>query len=1210
MIKNTPENTTPEIFSKNRNIEIKYIEKRDGTFVPFNLEKIKIAVCSAIKSVSDEVVEVNIVLNRIMENVVDRLNLIKEINIFIEDIQDIVVSSIFDTNFKDIAIAYSSYRKLKETERDSFDNRSLKLIDEYLNNDTWEVKENANMSYSLQGLNLFLTAKMSKAYWINKLYNKNDSRHHSNGNLHIHDLGNLAAYCCGWDLKDLLDRGFTGCPGKLSCDPPKHFNAAVGQIYNFVYTTSGEVAGAVALSNVDTLLAPYIRRDNLTNKRDEVKQVIQNLIYNLNVPTRVGFQCISEDTEILTETGWKLYDAVSISENIVTMNMTSALLETLPITNLCINRHQGIMYRYVGDNIDQLVNAEHRCVIRDDATLPYKFVHAKDLYKDIYNNQSTELMPYGVVDLVDDTVITDILDENITEMTIKFDYDGIIWCPTTENDTIVCRRNGKVFITGNSPFTNFSLDLTCPEHMRCEQVLIAGENTDTCYGDYQEEIDLFNDVFCEVMIEGDRENKIFTFPIPTYGIDKNFDFDNPNLDKLWEMTGKFGIPYFGNYINTDLSKEDFTSMCPIHGSEYVLIQDINTKQTQHTKIKYLSKANEMYEVYSDGKFVKGKFQVHPNQKMLNVELSNGHTTTISQKHLNFILRNSFGENIEEIAGKDLDVGMYLPYSTQAYDSNDGSFDLGYLLGVYAGNGSINDKTEVVFSLNDTLKTDVIDNVINIAKKYFGATCHIENSDYSNSLITKANSITIKSKSVAIKSKSVVGICKDFVIGQNLFKRLSSKVFVMSVDFKKGLIDGYLATEADATKRICTASKVMVKSLNMLAASLGTITSIKEDNEVYDVLIHSDKCLSYKDEWFKRDNRIWVKIVNIKPAGVSTGYCFEVMDDEPVFTIGTTGILTHNCRLRVDVTKLKKRGGGLFGSGTLVGSLGVITINMARIGHLATDKEDFFKRLDEMLIISKDLLISKSVFIEEQTKNGLYPYSRFFLQSIYERFGKYWANHFLTIGIIGVNEACINLLDHSIEHKESYKFSIEILDFINEKLLIFQKDTEFLFNLEASPSESTSFDLWNQDKKLYPKMKCFQNTKNKCYTNSTFLPIDSKLDLFQALNHQETLQDKYTGGTVFHGYIGESLNNPKVVKDIIKLVLTKYKVPYFSITPTFSICDEHGYIRGIEEKCPTCNEPTSVYSRVVGYFRPTKNWNEGKLNEFKQRTLYDNDMNRL
>jgi len=1195
----------------------KIVEKRTGIFVPFNLEKIKIAISKAvdsiyeIKTLNHEKVsnvkkfQSNIEKKEIINNVIAKLHDIKSKTIHIEDIQDIIISTMSYLGFNDIADVYSNYRKKKNDERNQFKDRIIKLMDTYMNNNTWEIKENANMTYSLQGLNLFLTSNLSKTYWINKVFNKKDSKFHLNGDIHIHDLYNLSTYCCGWDLKDLLHEGFTGCEEKLSCNPPEHFDAAIGQIYNFLYTIQGEVAGAVAFSNVDTLLAPYIRKDNMIKDRSKFKQSFQNLIYNLNVPTRVGFQCVSEDTEILTEAGWKSYDQMLMTDMIVTFNRVNGQIENLPIKALSIYNHTGLMYNFKNSKMDQLVNETHKCLIINEDTTIYDLPYAKDLFKSLHNGISSIAFPYADMNAQDDTIIDNIDHEAVTEISAIYNYDGIIWCPSTDNGTIFAKRNGTVFLTGNSPFTNFSLDLTCPDHMKNEPVYINGKDTATVYGDYQEEIDAFNDMFCEVMMEGDKNNSIFPFPIPTYEIDKNFDWDNPKVYKLWKMTGKYGIPYFANYINSTSSKEDFKSMCPIHGNEYVLIKDTINKCLYHTKIKNLKRANEIYEVYSNGKFVKGRFQIHPNQMMINVKLANGHEKIISRKHLNFIMRNEDSENIEELIGSDLDVGMYLPYSTQVYNSDDGNYDLGYLIGVYAGDGSIENKGfEVIFSLNDISKTSVIDNIINITKKYFGAIYRIKN---------KKNSITL-----AIKSKSVVGICCDFVKGMNIHKHLSPKVFMMNMDFKKGLIDGYLATNGDGEKKIYTTSKLMVISLNMLAATLGTITSVHEDNKSerysentgYNVSIYLDNHLRYKDKWFKKDDKIWVKIVSIKDIGISTGFCFEVIDDEPMFTIATTGILTHNCRLKIDTTQLKKRGGGLFGAGALVGSMGVVTINMPRIGYLAKDEEDFFKRLDKLLETSKNILIKKSEFIEFQTERGMYPYSKYYLRNIYKKSGKYWNNHFLTIGIIGVNEACINMFDETIETSKSHDFAQKILEHINKRLIEFQKETEYLFNLEASPSEGASYNLWCKDKELYPDMKCFEYSDNQFYTNSSFLPVDSNFNLFKALSHQESLQDKYSGGTVFHGFLGENITDPMVVKNLIRLVLTKYKIPYFNITPTFSICSNHGYIKGECDVCPKCGKETLVYSRVVGYFRATKNFNVGKVDEFNKRTYYDNDVNKI
>ncbi|MDQ7055297.1 MAG: ribonucleoside triphosphate reductase [Persephonella sp.] len=590
------------------------------------------------------------------------------------------------------------------------------LVENYLKKLDWRVYENSNTTYSLQGLNFYISSEITKEYWLTKVYNGEISKAHREGDLHIHDLQNLSVYCVGWDLYDLLTTGFKGAYGKAESKPPKHLSSALGQIVNFLYTLQGEAAGAQAFSNFDTLLAPFVRYDNLSYK--QVKQAVQEFVFNLNVPTRVGFQ---------------------------------------------------------------------------------------------------------------------------------------------------------------TPFTNLSFDLKAESSPYADQyVVVGGEIKKERYRDFQREMDMINQAFWEVMSEGDASGRIFTFPIPTYNITQDFDWDNPAYEKLWEMTGKYGIPYFANFINSDLDPNDARSMC--------------------------------------------------------------------------------------------------------------------------------------------------------------------------------------------------------------------------------------------------------------------------------------------------------------------------------------------CRLRLDVRELKKRGGGLFGANPLTGSIGVVTINLPRVGYLSSNEEQFFDRLSSLLEIAKESLEIKRDLLEQLTEKGLYPYSKFYLRSIKAQAGEFWKNHFSTVGIIGMNEACLNLFGESIATEKGKTFAEKVLEFINNKLIKFQIETGNNYNLEATPAEGASYRLAKIDKSIYPDIVVaneeeYQNGAAPYYTNSTHLPVDYSDDPFSVLEHQDSLQTKYTGGTVIHFFLGEKISENSSVKQFVKTVCENYHLPYFTLTPTFSVCPEDGYIPGEHKECPHCGEETEVYSRIVGYFRPVKHWNDGKKEEFKNRKSY-------
>jgi len=696
---------------------IKTVQKRDGRIVAFESEKIAFAVFKALRAVG---VPNRALSEQITENVISKF---KTDTPSVEDIQDAVEFELFEQKQYKAAKAYIIYRKQHEGIRDVkelFSN--IDIIDDYLNNNDWRIKESANSSYSLQGMNQHISTIISSQYWLNKIYPSEIGQAHKQGKLHIHDLGFVSVYCVGWDLQEIIRIGFKGVPGKVESKPAKHLRTLLGQIVNFFYTMQGEAAGAQAFSNFDTYLVPFIRHDNLSYK--EVKQALQEFVFNMNVPTRVGFQ---------------------------------------------------------------------------------------------------------------------------------------------------------------TPFTNITLDLEIPNNMKDTAVIIGGELQDTTYGDYQHEMDIFNKAFAEVMTEGDACGRIFSFPIPTYNITKDFDWDNEYRQPIWDMTAKYGIPYFSNFVNSDMSPDDVRSMC--------------------------------------------------------------------------------------------------------------------------------------------------------------------------------------------------------------------------------------------------------------------------------------------------------------------------------------------CRLRLDTTELKSRGGGLFGANPLTGSVGVVTLNLPRLAFESKNENELLQRIEKLMELAKESLEIKRKVIEQLTENGLYPYSKFYLRNIRKKNGAYWDNHFSTIGLVGMNELLLNFLGTDITTKEGNAFAERVMDFMRDKLQTFQDETGHIYNLEATPAEGTTYRLAKIDKKEFPDIIVANETQVKeqdaapYYTNSTQLPVGYTDDIFEALELQDNLQTKYTGGTVFHTFVGESQLPPESVKKLAKTICENFKLPYFTLSPTFSICPEHGYIYGEHKNCPKCqaegrSNTCEVYSRIVGYLRPVDQWNNGKRAEYKDRKLLD------
>jgi ribonucleoside-triphosphate reductase len=312
-----------------------------------------------------------------------------------------------------------------------------------------------------------------------------------------------------------------------------------------------------------------------------------------------------------------------------------------------------------------------------------------------------------------------------------------------------------------------------------------------------------------------------------------------------------------------------------------------------------------------------------------------------------------------------------------------------------------------------------------------------------------------------------------------------------------------------------------------------------------------------------------------------------------------------CRLRLDNTELHKRGGGLFGSNPLTGSIGVVTIDMPRIGYLSKTKKEFFQRLGKIMDIAKESLEIKRKALDDLIEKGLYPYSKYYLEAVKKMRGSYWGNHFSTIGLVGMNEALLNFMGKDIGLPVGKKFALEVLDFMRERLVEYQEETGNLYNLEATPAEGTSYRLALQDKKLYPDIIAAGTKEAPYYTNSTQLPVNYTDDIFEALKLQNDLQCKYTGGTVVHMFLGERLSDTKAVKNLVRKVFEKFHLPYITLTPTFSICPSHGYLAGEHFTCPKCiiKQPCEVYSRIVGYIRPVQQWHKGKQQEFGERKVF-------
>ncbi len=683
------------------------VVKRDGQIVDFDVTKISSAITKAFEALHKNY-HPSIINMLALQVTADFDPKIKDNLISVESIQDSVEKVLSDSGYADVAKAYILYRKQREQIRNV--NSSLlnykDLVDNYLHVNDWRVKENSTVTYSVGGLILSNSGAITANYWLNEIYDKEVADAHKSVAMHIHDLSMLTGYCAGWSLKQLIQEGLGGIPGKITSSPASHLSTLCNQMVNFLGIMQNEWAGAQAFSSFDTYLAPFVKKDNLSYK--EVKQCVQSFIYGVNTPSRWGTQ---------------------------------------------------------------------------------------------------------------------------------------------------------------APFSNITLDWTCPDDLKDVPAIVGGKEQDFTYGDCKKEMDMVNKAFIENMIEGDANGRGFQYPIPTYSITRDFDWsETENNRLLFEMTAKYGTPYFSNYINSDMKPSDVRSMC--------------------------------------------------------------------------------------------------------------------------------------------------------------------------------------------------------------------------------------------------------------------------------------------------------------------------------------------CRLRLDLRELRKKSGGFFGSGESTGSVGVVTINMPRIAYLAKDKQDFYDRLDHMMDIAARSLKTKRTVITKLLDAGLYPYTKRYLGT--------FKNHFSTIGLIGMNEVGLNAnwLRKDLTHPETLEFTKEVLTHMRERLKDYQEQYGDLYNLEATPAESTTYRLAKHDKEQYPDIITANEHGTPYYTNSSQLPVGYTEDLFTALDMEDDLQTLYTSGTVFHAFLGEKLPDWNSAAGLVRKIASNYKLPYFTLSPTYSICREHGYLNGEQYTCPYCGKKTEVYSRITGYYRPVQNWNDGKIQEFKDRKVYD------
>jgi len=1083
------------------------IIKRDGRKVKFESEKIIQAIEKAGQATGEFGREV-------AEKLTARVLLLaKEIlknkkTPTVEEIQDIVELVLFNSPFWKTARAYAIYREQHRQLREIINQADVSLVDKYLEKITWEVRENSNMTFSLQGLNNYVSSKIISTYWLNKIYPEEIRKAHEEGDFHLHDLSSLSVYCVGWDLYDLLLKGFGGVPGKIESKPAKHFRSALGQLVNFLYTLQGETAGAVAVSDFDTLLAPFIYYDKLSYR--EVSQALQEFLFNMNVPTRVGFQ---------------------------------------------------------------------------------------------------------------------------------------------------------------TPFSNITLDLTPPPQLANSPVLIGGKFQDKTYKEFQREMDIFNRALLENFLEGDGKGRVFSFPIPTYNITKDFDWNNKNLDLLWQVTAKYGLPYFANFINSDMKPEDIRSMCcrlridnrklekrggglfgssPLTGcydekteilteDGWKLFKDLKMEDkvftlSENNRIE-LHQPEQLFKYDYEGEMIKFK------AKSLDLLVTPNHRMVVDKKYKKkrtFVEAKDFSPSRDLIPKKGIWLGKRQEYfelppvvifqgsgpSSQFSDQEieyiremrrkgKSFYQIGERFNCnpvtiyniclnenYGNRQRVRIKYEqppLRIKMDDWLKffgfwlaEGSTDNEKNAKRHGYRVIITQINREKKEEIKKVLDKLPFnyyeEENNLIICNKQLWAYLRQF--GNKYTKFIPKEIKSLSKEQLKILFDwlvkgdGYIRKDTGQIN-YWTSSKKLADDLQEIILKLGWLATLKVNKEGKISEMNGRKIVSGP-----------LYTISVQKTNY---YRLREKNIERVYYKGNV----YCCQVK-NHTLFVRRNGKVCWSGN---SIGVVTINMPRLGYLSKSKKEFKERLERLMVLAKNSLEIKRKTLEKLTDKGLYPYSRYYLSGIKKRFNQWWKNHFSTIGLVGMNEACLNLFGENIASEKSRKFVLEILDFMRKKLIEFQKETGNNYNLEATPAEGVSYRLPQIDLEKYPDIIIAGTREKPFYTNSTQLPVNYTDDIFEAVELQDKLQCMYTGGTVLHLFVGEKISQPEIVKKVVKKIFEKFNLPYLTITPTFSICPNCGYLAGEQYVCPKCKANCEVYSRVVGYLRPVNQWNDGKQEEFKERKTF-------
>ncbi len=1013
----------------------KVVIKRDGRVVPFDRDRIASAIFKAARSVQGRDRKTAERLAGMVEWMVDEKFYSKGRVPSVEDIQDIVEKVLIEEGHAKVAKAYILYRQKRAEAREleSIFVDGIKLVDEYVERSDWRVAENSNMTYSLQGLNFYLASSVVARYWLNKIYPPEIKKAHESGDFHIHDLGILGVYCVGWDLEDLLRVGFGGVRGKIESKPAKHFRVALGQIVNFFYTLQGEAAGAQAFSNFDTLLAPFIRYDGLGYR--EVKQAIQEFLFNVNVPTRVGFQSLDYDMPVVVRKNGRVM--VEKIGRLVDGQFSANGDRVIKNVDGYGNPSEDSLAVKPPESFEALGFDENGNVkwLKVKAFVKHKVPH-RHFKKVSTTSGEARVSPAHSLFHLNDHEVKPI---SASQLEVS-ERDAL-----TMNSHVLAIRSINDGILGSRT----SLDISELGWKGDATVL---EN---------DELEAFVRLAAWVTVVGKPHDD---------GIRLHVRHDSAALESDLK---RLNVSY----------RVDGDSYIVYGGLADVLAQFVDVDDAERAVPYFIFDLNsDLRKAYLDTIFKAAGGRVSSPSEILLTGLSliavslglnvnvDGNTLSIAEN----------GEDAPEFARNDL-LGSAVTGITDYEYGHDWEYDI-----------SVDAPTE------------------NFAGGAGLLLFH--NTPFTNITLDLTVSPLYKGKHVIIGGKEMPETYDEFQEEMDMINRAFAEVMM----------------EGDAKSRIFT-------------------FPIPTYNITKDFDWSNDKL-----------QPLWEMTAKF---GVPYFANFVHSDMRP------EDARSMCCRLRLDNRELRKRGGGLFGAAPLTGSIGVVTINLPRIGFEASNEDEFFKILEDRMFLAHKSLEIKRKVLEDLTERGLYPYSKFYLRSIKEAVGRYWNNHFSTIGLVGMNEMTRNFLGVPIIHPEAREFALKVLKFMREKIADFQAETGNLYNLEATPAEGASYRLAKKDLENYPGIKTAGTVTSPYYTNSVHVPVDYTNDIFEILEHQDELQIQFTGGTVVHLFIGEAIHDWRVVRDLVRQIVSNYRLPYFSLTPTFSVCPIHGYIPGEHWICP-------------------------------------------